>query len=66
MEIIKAYLPTQLSVEEVEAVVVACIAEIGASGVKDLGKVMKAVYTKIDAAAAPKQMTSEIVKKRLA
>lgn len=40
--IYEAYLPTQLTDAEVEAIVEAAIAEVGATGPADLGKVMKA------------------------
>lgn len=40
IEIIKTYLPAQLSDAEVDALVAAAIAETGAASVKDMGKVM--------------------------
>ncbi|MDC7786148.1 GatB/YqeY domain-containing protein [Rhodoplanes sp. TEM] len=40
IEVISAYLPKQLSPEETEAAVKAVIAETGASGMKDMGKVI--------------------------
>lgn len=42
IEIIKAYLPAQLSQEELEAKVKEIIKQVGASSLKDLGKVMQA------------------------
>ena len=42
IEIIEAYLPQAASREEIEAAVTAAIAEVGASSMKDMGKVMKA------------------------
>lgn len=41
MELLKKYLPEQLSEADIEAAVRAVIAEIGASGKKDMGRVMK-------------------------
>lgn len=41
MEWLKKYLPEQLSEADVEAAVRAVIAEIGAAGKKDMGRVMK-------------------------
>ncbi|NVO13483.1 MAG: GatB/YqeY domain-containing protein [Rhodoplanes sp.] len=41
--VISAYLPKQLSAEEAEAAVKAVIAEIGAAGMKDMGKVIAAL-----------------------
>lgn len=40
IDIIKTYLPAQLSDAEVDALVAAAIAETGAASVKDMGKVM--------------------------
>ncbi len=40
------YLPEQLSDEELEAIVKQAVAEVGASSVKDMGKVMAAVMPK--------------------
>ncbi len=48
IEIIEEYLPRQLSEEETAAAVDAAIAEIGAEGIRDMGKVigaLKARYT---------------------
>lgn len=39
-EVLKKYLPQQLTSEELEAAVKAIIAETGAEGIKDMGKVM--------------------------
>ncbi len=46
-EILKAYLPTQLGDEEVRAQVQATITELGATDMKDMGKVVGAVMTKL-------------------
>ncbi|MEZ6002836.1 MAG: GatB/YqeY domain-containing protein [Planctomycetota bacterium] len=43
IEVIQGYLPKQLSAEETEAIVRNAIAEVGATGKQDLGKVIKAV-----------------------
>jgi uncharacterized protein YqeY len=43
IEIIERFLPKQLSADEAEAAIKAVIAEVGASGVKDMGKVMAAL-----------------------
>ena len=40
MEIISEFLPRQMSDEEIEAVVKDAIAETGATGLKDIGKIM--------------------------
>jgi len=47
MAVLKRFLPQPLSEEEVRALIQSCIAEAGASGVQDLGKVMKLVMPKV-------------------
>ena len=44
--IISAYLPKQMSEDEVKAAIAAVIAESGASGIKDMGKVIGALKAK--------------------
>src|SRR5699024_284336 len=51
IEILAEYLPKQLSLEEVETIVKDVINEIGATSMKDMGKVMKAAKEKIGAAS---------------
>src|SRR3954447_7333694 len=46
-ELIAAYLPAELSDEELRAIVVAAIEESGATSAKDMGAVMKAAMPKI-------------------
>lgn len=64
IEILAEYLPKQLSVEEVEKVVKEVIVEVGATSIKDMGKVMKAAKEKIGAASDGKTI-NEVVKKCL-
>jgi uncharacterized protein YqeY len=45
--LLMAYLPAQLTDAELEAVLVATIAETGAAGPKDMGKVMTAIKPKV-------------------
>jgi uncharacterized protein YqeY len=45
--VLKRFLPEQLAEEEVKDLIQACIAEAGAKGVEDLGKVMKLVMPKV-------------------
>jgi uncharacterized protein len=45
--ILKRFLPQQLSEEEVKELIQNCIAEVGAKGLQDLGKVMKLVMPKV-------------------
>ncbi len=64
-DVISAYLPEQMSAEEIEAGVKAVIAEIGAEGMKDMGKVMAAA-SKAFAGKADGKAISEAVKRLLA
>lgn len=64
MEILAEYLPKQLSVEEVEAIVKTVIGETGATSMKDMGTVMKTAKEKIGASADGKTI-SDVVKKLL-
>lgn len=58
------YLPEQLSEEEVKEIVIATIAETGAAGMKDMGKVMSAVIAKTKGRADGK-IISQLVKANL-
>ncbi len=64
LEIILEYLPEQLSDEEIEKIVKDTIEEVGASSMKDMGKVMKAVMPKVKGRADGKKV-NEMVKKFL-
>jgi len=63
-DVISAYLPEQLSVEEIEAEVKAIIAEVGAESMKDMGKVMGKASAKF-AGKADGKAISDAVKKLL-
>jgi len=65
LEIISEYLPKQLTVEEIEAVVKEVIKETGATTMKDMGNVMKIAKEKVGAAADGKAL-SDAVKRLLA
>jgi hypothetical protein len=62
--IIQEYLPQQLSKEEVAAFIKEAIAETGAAGAKDMGKVMKALMPKVKGKADGK-LVNELVKELL-
>lgn len=62
--IIEAYLPKQLSEEEIEQIAAEIIKETGASSIKDMGKVMGKATAKI-AGRADNQQVSVIIKKLL-
>ena len=64
IKVLEIYLPAQLSIEEVEALVVAAISETGATGPADMGKVMKAVMAKT-AGRTEGSKVSECVKRKL-
>ncbi len=63
--VIQGYMPAQLSAAEVDAAIAAAIAESGAAGPKDMGKVMGLVKTKV-AGRTDMGKLSELVKAKLA
>ena len=65
IEVIEQYLPKQLSVEEIEATIQTIITDMGATGMKDMGKVMGAA-NKTFAGKAEGAVISGIVKRLLA
>jgi len=65
VEVLESYLPKQLSAEEIEAEVKKIIAEVGATSMKEMGKVMGAASKQL-AGKADGRVISEIVKKLLA
>jgi len=62
--ILEVYLPQQLGREEVEKLVREAIAQTGAQGAKDMGKVMKALVPLL-AGRADNKLVSELVKNSL-
>jgi len=64
--VIEAYLPQAAARETIEAAVVAAISETGASSMKDMGKVMKAVQAALAGKNADGRTISELVKTKLA
>jgi len=64
LELVNTYLPEQMSDEELEKIVRAAIAEVGAAGPQDMGKVMKTVMPKT-AGLADGAKVSGMVKKAL-
>jgi uncharacterized protein YqeY len=65
LAVLKSYLPAELSAVEVEAIVKATIAELGATTRTDMGKVMKAVQAKL-AGRADNRLVSQTVASHLA
>ena len=60
MEVLKAYLPARLSAEEVAVEVRAIVAELGAKGPGDMGKVMGAVKTRLAGKADMGQVSAAV------
>lgn len=63
-EILKSYLPDELSKEELEKIIDEAVALISAKDIKDMGKVMKEIMPKVSGRADNK-LLSELVKSRL-
>lgn len=63
-EVISRFLPEALSEEEIEKIVVAVISQLGAEGMKDMGKVMGVVSQEL-AGQADGKTISNIVKAKL-
>jgi len=62
--VLEVYLPQQLSREELETMVRNAVTQTGASGAKDMGKVMKALIPQVGGRADGK-LVSELVKNAL-
>ena len=65
LDVIETYLPQAASHEEVEQAVAAAIAETGATYMRDMGKVMKAVQAALAGKNADGRIVSEVVKSKL-
>jgi len=63
-EILKAYLPPELSVEQIKVLIEEMVAATGASGIKDMGRLMKELTVKISGVADGK-LVSDLVRQRL-
>ena len=60
IEVLKVYLPARMSAEEVTAAVQAIVAELGAKGPGDMGKVMGAVKTQLAGKADMGQVSAAV------
>ena len=60
ISVLQAYLPARLSREEVTAEIKAIVAELGASGPGDMGKVMGAVKTRLAGKADMGQVSAAV------
>jgi hypothetical protein len=65
IEVIEGYLPRAASREEIEAAVARAIAETGATGMREMGAVMKAAQALLAGRSPDNRTVSEIVKARL-
>lgn len=64
IQVLMAYLPEQMSEEEIEALVISAIEETGAKSMKDIGKVMAVIMPKTKGKADGK-IVNQYVKKHL-
>ena len=64
IEILKEYLPQQLSEEELNEIVKLTISEVGATSMKDMGKIMSVIRPKVKGRADGK-LINELVKANL-
>jgi uncharacterized protein YqeY len=64
MEILKGYLPKELSTDQIKKLIEEVVSSTGALGMKDMGKVMKELTPKI-AGQADGKLVSDLVKQRL-
>lgn len=60
LKVLEEFLPKQLSAEELEALVKAAIAEVGATSKKDMGTVMKAAQAKAAGRADGKTLSGVV------
>ena len=64
IDVLKLYLPTQLSAQELEDIVRQVIAETGAASIKEMGQVMKALMPRLQGRATGDQ-ANQMVRKLL-
>ena len=64
IEILKEYLPQQLSEEELNEIVISTISEVGATSMKDMKNIMSSIMHKVKGRADGK-LINELVKKNL-
>lgn len=64
IEVLKEYLPQQLSEEELEEIVKCTISEVGATSMKDMGKIMSVIQPKVKGRADGK-LINKLVKQNL-
>lgn len=60
MEVVQGYLPQPLGAAEVDAMIAAAIAETGAAGIKDMGKVMAQLKSRLQGRADMGAVSAQI------
>ncbi len=63
-EILRSYLPAEMPVEEIKRLIEEAVVATGASGMKDMGRLMKELSVKI-AGGADGKLVSDLVRQRL-
>src|SRR4051812_24008498 len=63
--VLQAYLPAPVDAAEVELAVDAAVQETGATSVKDLGRVMKAVMSRLAGQTVDGKIVNELVRRKL-
>ena len=63
--VLQRYLPPAVTQDEIDAAVTAAIADTGATSIKDMGKVMKAVMAKLAGKNADGKAVNEAVRRTL-
>ncbi len=64
LDLLRSYLPPELGEDEIKKIIEDAVTALGASTIKDMGKVMKEVQAKV-AGQADGKLVSELVKQRL-
>lgn len=64
LEILKSYLPAEMPIEEIKRLIQEAVVATGASGMKDMGRLMKELTEKI-AGSADGKTVSDLVRQRL-
>jgi uncharacterized protein len=64
LAILKSYLPQEMSEAQIKVLIEEAVASIGASGLKDMGRLMKELTVKI-AGQADGKLVSDLVRQRL-
>lgn len=64
LEILKSYLPEEMSADEIKKIIEEVVSATGATGMKDMGRAMKEIMAKLGQ-AADSRLVSDLVKQRL-